>query len=74
MNIVAQLTPKVRVVTDSIQWRLQEFTGKRWADRSFCQTKQALLRSLIEYAWPIPVAALLPLDALPDHIKDKVPG
>src|SRR5215510_14795096 len=37
-----------RVVQDKMQWVLQRKQGERWRDRSFCVTREALLRCIRE--------------------------
>jgi hypothetical protein len=72
-GFVAQLNPNWRVVEcrDRIQWILQRRgspkTSRRddWRGRSYCRTRQALLRCAREYAGPVEPAAAAILTALP---------
>jgi len=69
--VVAQLNANWRVVDDRQQWRLQRKKGnsrKRnfgWKDRSFCRTREGLLRRIREYCGEVEPAALSKLNALP---------
>jgi hypothetical protein len=65
-HVVAVLDAKTRVIecADGIQWIVQRRTGSLktpWAGRSFCRTKEALLR--IAGAHPA-------LEALPDYLPE----
>jgi hypothetical protein len=78
--IVARLNDNLRVIVCAagIQWILQRRSGKRhgrarWEGRSFCRTREALIRVSREHAGAIdPVAAAI-LSALPARIDDAVP-
>ena len=63
---------------DPLQWKLQRKKGNPrkknsgWQDRSFCTTRDGLLRSVREYCGEIEPSALSALSALPeqhDHAK-----
>jgi len=62
-NVVAVLDRDMRVVTchHGIQWIMQVRVGGKWRNRSFCQTKHALIRCC--------GGSTPALDALPGHIK-----
>ena len=58
-RLVAQLNETWRVVDDPLQWILQRRKGNPrsrnsgWKNRSFCRTRDALLRCIREYCcWP----------------------
>jgi hypothetical protein len=55
---------RVIVCAAGIQWILQNRSGKRWHSRSFCQTKEALIRCC--------GGSTPELDALPDRIGDRI--
>jgi hypothetical protein len=65
--VIAVLDDKRRVVADrgGIQWMLQVRAGTGWRSRSFCQTREALLRCCGGEQHP----ALL---ALPSRIGEPV--
>jgi hypothetical protein len=44
------LSENWRVKTDELQWILQCQHGNRWRDRSFCCTREALIRCIREHA------------------------
>ena len=58
---------------DPLQWRLQRKKGNPrtknpgWQDRSFCTTREGLLRCVREYCDEVQPAALGKLRALPLH-------
>ncbi len=72
-RLVAQLNGTWRVVDDPLQWRLQRKKGRPrkkdsgWQDRSFCRTREGLLRCVREYCGDVEPAALAKLSALPEH-------
>jgi hypothetical protein len=72
-RLVAQLNATWRVVDDPLQWRLQRKKGNPrtrnsgWQDRSFCTTREGLLRCVREYCGDVEPAALAKLTALPEH-------
>jgi hypothetical protein len=76
-QLVAQLNERWRVVDDPLQWKLQRKKGnarKRnsgWRDRSFCRTRDALLRCVREYCGEVEPAALAKLSALPQYHPDE---
>ena len=72
-RLVAQLNATWRVMDDPLQWRLQRRKGNPrkknsgWRDRSFCTTREGLLRCVREYCGDVEPAALAKLTALPEH-------
>jgi hypothetical protein len=71
-HIVAVLDAKTRVIecADRIQWIVQRRTGsldRPWAGRSFCTSKQALLRIAGRHPLSGREAAL---EALPDYFPE----
>ena len=58
---------------DPLQWRLQRKKGNPrtrnsgWRDRSFCTTRDGLLRCVREYCGDVEPAALAKLTILPEH-------
>ena len=74
--LIAQLNSNWRVVDDPLQWILQRRKGnprKRnsgWVDRSFCTTREGLLRCVREYCGEIDQNALADLRALSDYRVD----
>ena len=67
-RVVAILSDgKTRVIVcyAGIQWIVQRKRGEQWHSRSFCQTKEALLRCCGHDPHPV-------LAALPDRIGDRV--
>lgn len=77
-GFVARLNENWRVVDcmDRIQWILQRrgSPGKSrrndWRGRSYCRSKEFLVRCTREYCGPIDQAAAATLDALPDWIEE----
>jgi len=71
--LVAQLNATWRVVDDPPQWRLQRKKGNPrsknpgWRDRSFCSTREGLLRCAREHCGNVEPAGLAKLTALPEH-------
>jgi hypothetical protein len=76
-QLVAQLNERWRVVDDPLQWKLQRKKGNArkknsgWQDRSFCRTRDGLLRCVCEYCGEVEPAALAKLSALPQHHPDE---
>jgi len=72
-GLVAQLNARWRVVYDPLQWVLQRRKGNPrskstgWASRSFCSTREALLRRVREYCGEVEPRAFANLAALPEH-------
>jgi hypothetical protein len=75
-RLIAQLNRNWRVVDDPLQWILQRRKGNPrrknsgWKDRSFCTTREGLLRCVREYCGQgdqNAVAALLDLPA--NHVN-----
>src|SRR5262245_57697984 len=69
-RLVAQLNTNWRVVDDPLQWILQRRKGNPrkknsgWQDRSFCTTREVLLRCVGEYCGEVDQNALVDLRAL----------
>ena len=84
--VVAQLNAKWRVVDDPLQWILQRKKGNPrsrnagWQGRSFCRTRDALLRCVREHCGEIDLDSLAWLQDLPhwhpdwDHTNLDVRG
>ena len=76
-RLLAQLNEQWRVVDDPLQWILQRRKGNPrkknsgWKDRSFCTTRDGLLRCVREYCGEVDPNALADLQALPDHHADR---
>ena len=72
-RLIAQLNTSWRVVDDPLQWVLQRRAGNPraknsgWANRSFCTTRDGLLRCAREYCGETDPAAFAALSALPEH-------
>jgi len=68
---VAQLNETWKVVDGPLQWELQRRKGNQrdknsgWQGRSFCRTREGLLRCVREYCGEISVEAVSKLQALP---------
>src|SRR5262249_53900018 len=75
-SVVAQLNPNWRVTEDPLQWILQRKKGNPrrksvgWRSRSFCRTREALLRCVREYYSEVDRDGLAKLQALPDYHID----
>jgi hypothetical protein len=75
-RLVAQLNESWRVVDDSLQWRLQRKKGSPrkknpgWQDRSFCTTRDGLVRCIREYCGDVDPAAIEKIDALREHHEE----
>jgi hypothetical protein len=75
-RLVAQLNERWRVVDDPLQWILQRKKGNPrkknsgWRDRSFCRTRDALLRCVDGYCGEIDDNSLAKLRSLPDWHPD----
>ena len=78
-RLTAQLNKNWRVVDDPLQWILQRRKGNPrkknsgWQDRSFCTTREGLLRCIREYCGEVNQNALADLQALPDHHDEEQP-
>jgi hypothetical protein len=78
-RVVARLNPRWRVIECSagIQWILQcrtsaeTYPTSNWKGRSFCMTRQALLRCSREHAGAIDPSAASILAALPDWFPER---
>ena len=74
--LIAQLNHNWRVVDDPLQWILQRRKGKTrnkssgWQGRSFCRTRESLLRCIREYCGEVDPNELAKLGALPDYQSD----
>jgi len=72
-RLLAQLNANWRVVDDSLQWILQRKRGKPRKknsgrqDRSFCTTREGLLRCIREYCGDIHPTCLARITALPAY-------
>ena len=75
-GLLIQLTPDWRIVEDDLQYILQHRKGSArsratgWWSRSFCRTREALLRCIREYCGSVDQAALQQVIALPDPHLD----
>jgi hypothetical protein len=75
-RLIAQLTKNWRVVDDPLQWILQRRKGNPrkknsgWQDRSFCTTREGLLRCLRENCGEVDEATLTQLQTLPEFHPD----
>jgi len=75
-RLVAQLNESWRVIDDPLQWILQRKKGSPrkknsgWRGRSFCRTRDALLRCVAGYCGEIDDNALAELNSLPDWHPD----
>jgi hypothetical protein len=75
-RVVARLNPRWRVIEcqHRIQWILQyrasaeTYPTSNWKGRSYCRTKETLLRCCREHAATIDPSATAVLAALPEHI------
>ena len=78
-HLIARLNAKWRVVDDPLQWILQRKKGNPrkknsgWRDRSFCTTRQTLLRCVRETCGEVDDEALIRLRALPEFHRDGEP-
>jgi hypothetical protein len=76
---IAHLNPKWRVIEDPLQWILQRKKGNPreknsgWQSRSFCRTREGLLRCVREYCGEVDADGLAQLEALPDYHLDWKP-
>ena len=72
-HVVVQLNESWRVVDHPLQWRLQRKKGNPrtknsgWRDRSFCTTREGLLRCVREYCGNIKPTAFAKITALLEH-------
>ncbi|MBZ9975965.1 hypothetical protein [Mesorhizobium sp. BR-1-1-10] len=73
--VVVKLNAGWRVIEcrDGIQWILQRLAGKRhgqarWEGRSYCRTRQALLRLIHRCCGPVGIAELAVVEALPNWV------
>jgi hypothetical protein len=75
-RLIAQLNANWRIIDDPLLWILQRRKGKPrqknsgWRSRSFCRTRDALLRCIREYRGGVDVEALAKVEALPDWHPD----
>ena len=76
LHVIAQLNEKWRVVDGSLQWILQHKKGNPrkkssgWRGRSFCRTREALLRCVREYCGEVDPRGLDKLKGLPEFHPD----
>ena len=79
-RLLAQLNKNWRVVDDPLQWILQRRKGNPrkknsgWQERSFCTTREGLMRCVREYCGEVDDKALAQLHALPDFHSDWEPS
>lgn len=79
--VVARLNARWRVIAcrDGIQWILQRkdatrsLHGAPWRSRSYCRTRQALIRCVYALAAPLDPSALAVLESLPARIEGGRP-
>jgi hypothetical protein len=75
-SVLALLNARWRVIDEPLQWILQRKKGNPrkkssgWRGRSFCRTREALLRCVREYCSDVDPAALAKLKGLPDWHRD----
>jgi hypothetical protein len=76
-GLLIQLNPDWRIVEDDLQYILQHRRGRArsratgWLSRSFCRTREALLRCIRENCGSVDRAALQQVSALPDpHLEE----
>jgi hypothetical protein len=75
-RLVTQLNERWRVIDDPLQWILQRRKGNPrkknsgWRGRSFCRTRDALLRCVDGYCGEIDDNSLAKLKSLPDWHPD----
>ena len=75
-RLIAQLNANWRVVDDPLQWILQRRKGNPrkknsgWQDRSFCTTREGLLRCIRELCGEIDDNSLTRIHALPEFHSD----
>lgn len=76
-RLLIQLNPQWRVVDDALQFILQKRKGNSrskasgWRSRSFCRTRDALLRCIREYCGPVDEMAIDQVRALPEWHIDR---
>jgi hypothetical protein len=76
-RLLIPLSPEWRVVDDHIQYILQRRKGNArskstgWVGRSFCRTREALLRCIREHCGPVDAGALNQVQALPEWHVDR---
>jgi hypothetical protein len=63
-----------RVIYDPLQWILERQRGQEWRPKSFCVTRDALLRCVREKTGGISADALEKLQRLPEWHLDKQEG
>jgi hypothetical protein len=74
-HVVVRLNNQWRVISlrDGIQWALQIRGGRRWRNRYFFRTREALIRFAREHARPLGGEALVVLLRLPDRFPEAAP-
>ena len=76
-RLLIDLNSQWRVTEDDLQYILQRRTGARrskasgWRCRSFCRTREALLRCIREYCGLVDEGAVKQVAALPEWHVDK---
>jgi hypothetical protein len=68
-TLPAILNDRWRVIYDPLQWILQLYGAPKWRDKSFCVTREGLLRCIREKA-PL-TRDLTEIKALPDYHPDR---
>lgn len=75
-GFLIRLNPDWRIVEDDLQYILQHRRGSvrskatGWLSRSFCRTREVLLRCIREYCGSIDGEALLQVSAMPEQHRD----
>ena len=79
-RLIAQLNKNWRIVDDPLQWILQRRKGNPrkknsgWQDRSFCTTREGLVRCIRESCGEVDADTLSQLRALPQFHPDREPS
>jgi hypothetical protein len=77
-RLIAQLNTNWRIVDDPLQWILQRRKGNPrkknsgWQDRSFCTTRDGLLRCVREYCGEVDQTAIALISAQPAHHATQI--
>jgi len=75
-RLITRVNERWRVIDDQLQWMLQWQKGKPrkkssgWVNRSFCRTREGLLRCIREYCGEVDGQVVATLEALPDLHAD----
>jgi hypothetical protein len=76
-TVLAQLSDRWRVIYDPLQWVLQRKESEErqkssgWNNRSYCATKEGLIRRIRESCSEVDIAALATIKALPEWHADR---